>query len=85
MVRVVFTANLRRHLATPTATVPGASVGDALERVFAENARLRGYILDEQGRVRRHVTLYRNGEKVGLAEPLDPGDELYVMQALSGG
>lgn len=85
MIRVVFTANLKRHLATPEAAVAAASVGAALERVFADNARLRGYILDDQGRVRKHVTLYRNGEKVGLAEPLAAGDELYVMQALSGG
>ncbi len=58
---------------------------DALEDAFRQNARLRGYILDEQGRLRRHVALYRNGDKVGLAEPLAAGDELYVMQALSGG
>jgi molybdopterin converting factor small subunit len=85
MVRVVFTQNLRRHLAAPVGTVEAASVAGALDRVFADNARLRGYILDEQGRLRRHVVLYRNGDKVPLDAPLAAGDELYVMQALSGG
>lgn len=85
MIRVVFTQNLRRHVAVPVGMVEAASVAGALDCVFAENARLRGYILDEQGRLRRHVALYRNGDKVGLAEPLAAGDELYVMQALSGG
>jgi len=85
MVRVVFTQNLRRHLATPVGSVEATSVAAALDRVFADNARLRGYILDDQGRLRRHVVCYRNGDKVGLGEPLAAGDELYVMQALSGG
>jgi sulfur-carrier protein len=85
MIRVVFTQNLRRHLAAPVGMVEAASVGAALDRVFAENARLRGYILDEQGRLRRHVALYRNGDKVGLDDRVSSGDELYVMQALSGG
>jgi hypothetical protein len=65
--------------------VEAASVASALDRVFADNARLRGYILDDQGRLRRHVALYRNGDKVSLDAPLAAGDELYVMQALSGG
>ena len=85
MIRVVFTQNLRRHLATPIGVVEAASVAGALDRVFDDNARLRTYILDEQGRLRRHVVCYRNGDKVGLEAPLAAGDELYVMQALSGG
>ncbi len=85
MIRVVFTPNLRRHLATPEATVAAVTVAAALDQVFTGNARLRGYILDDQGRLRKHVALFRNGDKVDLGEPLAAGDELYVMQALSGG
>jgi len=85
MIRVVFTPNLRRHLSTPEASISAATVSAALDQVFTTNTRLRGYILDDQGRLRKHVALFRNGEKVGLEEPLAAGDELYVMQALSGG
>ena len=85
MIRVVFTQNLRRHVAAPVGMVEAVSVAGALDRVFAENGRLRGYILDDQGRLRRHVVVYRNGDRVGLEAPLAAGDELYVMQALSGG
>lgn len=85
MIRVAFTSNLRRHLAAPVAQIEATSVAGALEQVFRSNARLRSYILDDQARLRRHVSVYRNGDKVDLEAPLMNGDELYVMQALSGG
>jgi hypothetical protein len=86
---VTFTANLRRHLEAPPVQVDGATVRDALEAVFRGNPRLRGYLLDDQGRLRRHVTVFVDGEAVldrdGLADRLRPAAELFVMQALSGG
>ena len=88
MPRVSFTANLQRHVATPTLDVEGASVRIALEAVFATNPRLRGYILDDQGEIRRHVAIYRNGvsaARAGLDDAVDAQDEIYVFQALSGG
>ena len=66
-----------------------ATVGDALEAVFAAHPLLRGYVLDERGAPRRHVALFVDGDalqpKTDLARPLRPDAELYVMQALSGG
>jgi molybdopterin synthase sulfur carrier subunit len=86
---VTFTANLRRHLEVPPAQVDGATVRDALEAAFHANPRLRGYVLDDQGRLRRHVMVFVDGEAVqdrdGLADPLGPAAALFVMQALSGG
>ena len=60
-------------------------MAEALGAVFAEHPRLRTYVLDDQFRLRRHVVVYRNSQKTGLDCTLDDGDELYVMQALSGG
>lgn len=88
MPRVSFTANLQRHVATPTVDVEGATVGAALEAVFAAHPRLRGYILDDQGAVRRHVAIYRGGDRAGrasLADAVAPQEEIFVFQALSGG
>jgi molybdopterin converting factor small subunit len=89
MPRVVFTANLERHVPAPAQTVPGGTVGEALEAVFAANPRLRGYILDEQGRLRRHVVVFVDGARLvdtaRLGDPLREDSEVYVMQALSGG
>ena len=89
MARVSFTANLKRHVPCPPAVVAGATVHAALEEVFADNPRLKSYLLDDQGRLRRHVNVYVNGAAVadrdGLGDPVAGSDEVYVFQALSGG
>ena len=68
---------------------PAATVGAALDALFAVHPALRGYVLDERGAPRRHVALFVDGDalqpKTDLARPLRPESELYVMQALSGG
>ena len=38
---MVFTANLQRHVVSPTVEVPGATVREALDRVFAAPPALR--------------------------------------------
>ena len=89
MVRVAFTANLRRHLDVPTLEVPGGTVHEALSAVFAQNPALRGYVLDDQGEVRRHVSIFVGGEQIrdraGQSDVIPDGAEIYIMQALSGG
>jgi hypothetical protein len=89
MVRVTFTANLQRHVACPTVQVPAGSLRDVLDAVFAANPRSRSYVLDEQGAVRPHMSIFINGvqanDRITLSDPVPPGGEVYVMQALSGG
>ena len=89
MAEVVFTPNLRRHVDCPTVQVPGATVREVLERVFADNPRLRGYVLDDQGALRKHMIVFIDGgqlvDRDRLGDPVGPAAELYVMQALSGG
>lgn len=89
MARVAFTANLQRHLNCPEMAVPGPTVHAVLARVFAAEPRLRSYILDDQDRVRRHVAIYVNGERIAdrdrLSDPVGDADEVFVFQALSGG
>jgi molybdopterin converting factor small subunit len=89
MAEVVFTPNLRRHVECPTTEVAGATVREVLDAVFAANPRLRGYVLDDQGGLRRHMIIFVDGQqvadRVGLADPVKPASEVYVMQALSGG
>jgi len=89
MARVAFTSNLKRHLACPVANTEGGTVRDVLDRVFAENPRLRSYILDDQGRLRQHVQIYVNNERIAdrveLSDPVGARDEVFVFQALTGG
>lgn len=89
MAKVVFTANLQRHVECPPVAVPASTVHDALSQVFDSNPRLRGYVVDERGALRKHMSVFVDGElikdRVRLSDPLTAESEVYVMQALSGG
>ena len=73
----------------PALAVEGATVREALDAVFVTNPGLRGYVLDDQGRLRRHVVVFVNGEMIEdrerMSDRVEPSSELFVMQALSGG
>lgn len=87
--RVVFTKNLQRHVPCPPASVAGATVADVLDGVFATNERLRGYVVDERGALRKHMVIFVDGEQLvdraALSDAVGADSEIYVMQALSGG
>lgn len=89
MPRVMFTANIQRHVACPETTVPGRTVREVLENVFAENPAARGYVLDDQAALRRHMSVFLDGElirdRAGLSDPVGEASTVYVFQALSGG
>ena len=89
MPHVVFTSALQRFVALPSAEVEARTVNDAFAAVFASRPALRSYVLDDQGALRRHVAVYVNGQplndRVRLGDPVGPRDEVYVVQALSGG
>ena len=89
MPTVSFTRALERFLPAPSTVVEGATVGAALAAVFASRPALRGYVLDDQGALRRHVAVYVGGEavrdRVRLSDAIGPDDDIYVFQALTGG
>lgn len=89
MARVVFTSNLQRHLRCPETTVAAGTLHAVLVQVFDAQPQARGYVLDEQGHLRKHVTVFIDGRRVGdrekLDEPVGESSEVYVMQALTGG
>jgi hypothetical protein len=64
-------------------------VREALDAVFAANPPLRSYILDDQGRLRRHVNIFVNetmiSDRLRQSDAIRATDEIYVLQALSGG
>ncbi|MFQ5749524.1 MAG: MoaD/ThiS family protein [Planctomycetota bacterium] len=89
MARIAFTENLRRHVACPPSEVAGTSVREALQAYFARHAEVRGYVLDDQGALRRHVVVFVDGHQIAdrtkLSDPVAHGGEIFVAQALSGG
>lgn len=89
MPRVTFTDVIQRHVPCPPQEVEGATARAVLDRVFAGNPRARLYVLDERGALRPHMVVFIGGRQVrdrtALSDPVPPGAEVYVMQALSGG
>ena len=90
MATVNFTPNLRRHVNCPVAQADGETVAQVLEKVFENEPLLRGYVLNEQGALRKHMVIFLNGnplrDRVHLSDPVTNSDsEIFVMQALSGG
>jgi len=69
--------------------VEGATLREVLERYFAGNDRARGYVLDDQGRLRHHMAVFIDGQQLqdrdGLSDAVAPGAVIDVVQALSGG
>ena len=89
MPTIRFTDNIQRHIECPPRAVSGSRVRDALDAYFAEHPRARGYVLDEQGRLREHMAIFVNGgqlrDRVGLTDAVDEEGIIDVIQALSGG
>lgn len=83
------TSHLRHVAPTGPTKVEAATLGAALDAYFAAVPKVRSYVLDDQGRLRRHVAVFIDGEllldKKNLGRRVAPASEIYVMQALSGG
>ena len=89
MATVSFTPNLKRHVECPLTEAPGATVREVLDAVFADNPVLRGYVLDDQGGLRRHMSVFVDTgqvrDRARLSDPVEPDSRIFVAQALSGG
>ena len=89
MPTVEFAPALTRYAACPKQEVGAATLASALAAAFRAAPALRGYVLDEQGAVRKHVAVFVNGQMIpdrsDLSRALQPQDSVMVIQALSGG
>ena len=86
---VRFTESIQRHVHCPTREIAGGTLRDVLERYFADNHRARGYVLDDQGALRKHMAIFIDGRQVrdrnALSDPVDPAAVVDLIQSLSGG
>ena len=64
----------------------GTTVSDVIDDLEARYPGIRFRMIDEQGRIRRHMRLFFDGEMVlELSQALRDDGELLIVQALSGG
>ena len=90
MLRGVPTVLLRAPLAglaggSRSIAVGGATVREALLALEASHPPLRGWVLDEHGRLRDHVNVFVNGIAGEVTTAVAPDDALQVLSAISGG
>jgi molybdopterin synthase sulfur carrier subunit len=87
---VTFTSHLQRFFPNlAEGDVPGATVREVLDELERRYPGFASYIVDETGRLRRHVNVFIGVEPIRdrgtLADVVGPGDRVSILQALSGG
>lgn len=85
---VEFADHLRRHIDCPPQQVDARHLRAALGAALARAPGLQHYVFDDQHALRAHVAVFINGERIqpnDLDRALDHNDQVYVVQALSGG
>lgn len=90
MPHIEFTPQLAQHIDCPSGqSIEASSLQETLDVVFADFPDLRGYLLDDQGMIRKHVAVFIDGQllhqRYRLDIPVSDNSQIFVMQALSGG
>lgn len=90
MPTVKFTSHLQRFFPDiREIEISGSTVAEVISGLDEHFAGLSGYIVDEQGELRKHVNIFVGEElihdRVTMRDEVKSGDQIYIMQALSGG
>ncbi len=90
MAIVKFTANLKRFYPDLIPTeVKGQTVMEVLDEIESLHSGIKDYIVEESGVLRKHVNIFIGNELIKdrqqLSDSVSDKDEVYIMQALSGG
>jgi molybdopterin converting factor small subunit len=63
----------------------GRTVGDVIDALDSRWPGMGDRIRDTTPRIRRHMNVFVRGERSTLETRLEPGDEMFVLTAISGG
>ena len=90
MAHVAFTRHLQRFFPSLTeCEVPAATVREVIVELDRLHPGLASYLVDETGRLRRHVNIFVGEEPIydrtALTDPVTPDARVFILQALSGG
>jgi molybdopterin converting factor small subunit len=84
--KVLLPSALHSYTGQAWVEADGAMVADVLDDLDQRYPGIRFRMIDEQGRIRRHIRLFFDGEIVKeLSHTLRADGELLIVQALSGG
>jgi hypothetical protein len=90
MAYVTFTRHLEKFFPSlAEGEVPGATVRQVIDELERRHPGFASYIVDETGRMRRHVNIFVGDEPIHdrahLSDALAATDRVFILQALSGG
>jgi len=63
----------------------GGTVVELLRGLEQRHPEVSGWILDERGRIRRHINVFVNGERGAEQTVVESGDRVEVLPAITGG
>ena len=65
--------------------LPAASVGEMIDSLDARWPGMRDRLCDSRPAIRRHINVFVEGRRATLKTRLEPGAEVTVLTAISGG
>jgi hypothetical protein len=78
VIEIEFAPSFQRHTEAAKTQIEAHSLKSALQEAFHLLPALRGYVLDDQGAIRKHVTIFINdqtiADRVELSDSLRDGD-----------
>jgi molybdopterin converting factor small subunit len=84
--KVLIPSSLRAYTGASRVEADGSTLGELLADLDRSYPGLRFRMVDEQERLRPHMRVFVNGQAVhDLAWRIDAGDDVAIVQALSGG
>lgn len=84
--KVLIPGALRSYTDSAQTEADGATLAEVVAALDLQYPGIAFRMVDEQGRIRRHIRFFVDGQPVhDLARPADPQGELVIVQALSGG
>lgn len=90
MAKVKFTTALKRFFPNlKELDITGNTVAEVIQQTEQQYPGISEYLLDETGAIRQHMNIFVRGEliedRTTLLDSLGKNDEVFIMQALSGG
>lgn len=84
--QVVIPSSLQSYTGASRVQASGATLAEVLDDLERQFPGMRFRMVDEQDRLRPHMRVFVAGQALhALAHPLQPGEDLAIVQALSGG
>lgn len=65
--------------------LPAASVAELIDALDARWPGMRDRLCDSTPAIRRHINVFVDGRRATLETPLQPGTDVFIITAISGG